>query len=255
MSNVFRRKLRQIQGRLLEAQQLGTRNLQVQSAREISFSFLRPVLILSAVDDDPFFSGKASDPARFHAAIRRFDEENAHDPNTELIEGTAQPRELVYAQRLTDWVMKLAPSASEELRLAARCQHLARWTLPRDTYEMTRAGYLRWRTALKTFHARRAGEILRETGYPELMVQRVQELNLKKNFPKDPDSRVLEDALCLVFLQYQLVDLASRTAEDKIINALQKSWKKMTPAGQAQALQLGLPPREKGLLARALQDD
>jgi hypothetical protein len=202
--------------------------------------------------DDAFSAAKVSDPVRFMAALRRFDEENALDPNMEIVEGAGLPRELVYAKRLTDWVMKLAPLASEELRLAARCQHIGRWQVPRDTYEMTRAGYLRWRSDLKALHARKAGEILHELGYPEEVIHRVQELNLKKNFPNDPESRVLEDALCLVFLQYQLADLASRTDEDKIINALQKSWKKMTPAGHAQALQLPFGPREKELLDRAL---
>ena len=205
------------------------------------------------VPDNPFYAVKVSDPARFTTAIRRFDEENARDPNTEIMDGAVHPRELLYAKRLSDWVMKLAPDASEELRLAARCQHIARWLIPRTTYEMTRAGYLRWRSDLKAFHARKAAEILREAGYPPEIIQRVEELNLKKNFPKDPESRVLEDALCLVFLQYQLADLAARTAEDKIINALQKSWKKMTAAARTLALQLSFAPREKALLEHALQ--
>src|SRR5437899_233735 len=112
--------------------------------------------------NDPFLTVPVRDPIRFQAAIRRFDEENARDPNTEVVDGAAQPRELVYARRLSDWVRKLAPAASEELRLAARSQHLCRWTIPRSSYEMTRAGYLRWRSDLKAFHARKAGEILRE---------------------------------------------------------------------------------------------
>jgi hypothetical protein len=202
--------------------------------------------------DDAAYAVGISDPVRFKAAIRRFDEENARDPNMEIVDGAAHPRELVYAERLSEWVMKLAPGASEELRLAARCQHIGRWQVPRDTYEMTRSGYLRWRSDLKALHAKKAGEILRETGYPEETIHRVQELNLKKNFPKDAQSRILEDALCLVFLQHQLAELASRTAEDKIINALQKSWKKMSPAGQAQALRLSFGAREKALLDRAL---
>src|SRR5258706_3260120 len=148
--------------------------------------------------------------------------------------------------------MRLAPAASEELRLASRCQHLCRWEIPRGRYEMTRAGYLRWRADLKKFHAAKAGEILRDTGYPDEIVIRVQELNLKKNFPRDPDSRVLEDALCLVFLEFQFADLASRTEEAKMINALQKSWKKMTPQGHVHALELPLGPPEKALLAKAL---
>jgi len=192
------------------------------------------------------------DAARFDAAIRRFDEENARDPNAETINGAPQPQEWIYARWLTDWVLKLRPGASEALRLAARCQHLCRWMIPRDSHPMTRAGYLQWREALKRFHAQKAAEILREVGYPEDTIRRVQELNLKRNFPHDAEGRVLEDALCLVFLEHQLTDLANKTSDDKVINALQKSWQKMTPTAQAAALKLSFGPRERALVDRAL---
>src|ERR1041385_5995356 len=117
--------------------------------------------------------------------------------------------------------------------------------IPREQYPMTQEGYLKWRTKLKEFHARKAGEILKSVGYPDELVQRVQELNLKKNFPRDPESRVLEDALCLVFLQHQLAPLADKTAEDKVIVALQKSWEKMSPAGRAGGLKLNYAARGK----------
>ena len=195
------------------------------------------------------------DPAKFEAALRRFDEENARDPNTEIEAGVSHPRELLYARRLTDWVMRLCPPASEALRLAARCQHLCRWQIPRQSHPMTRAGYLKWRTDLKQYHARKAGEILRELGYDDEMVRRVQDLNLKKNFPNDPEGRVLEDALCLVFLEFQFADLAAKTAEAKTINALQKSWQKMTEAARAEALKLNYGEREKALLNRVLARD
>ena len=185
--------------------------------------------------------------------MRRFDEENSRDPNTVIVDGVARPRELVYAQWLTDWLLKLNPRASEELRLAARCQHLCRWQVPRESYPMTRPGYLQWREGLTKFHAQKAGEILRSAGYPEDVVARVQSLNLKKNFPHDPEGRVLEDALCLVFLEHQFGDLARKTADDKVINALQKSWKKMTPAAQAQAKAIAYAPHERELLERALK--
>jgi Domain of unknown function (DUF4202) len=193
-----------------------------------------------------------SDPQRFEAAIRRFDEENGRDPNQVVIDGISRPRELVYAQWLTDWVLKLCPNASEELRLAARSQHICRWTVPRDSYPMTRTGYLQWREGLKKFHAKKAGEILAEVGYPPETIARVQSLNLKKDFPRDSETRVLEDALCLIFLERQFGELASKTSEEKMINALQKSWKKMTPAGREQALKLAYSPVEKALLEKAL---
>jgi hypothetical protein len=193
------------------------------------------------------------DPHRFETALRRFDEENSADPHIEQVAGTAHPRELLYAQWLTEWVLELCPAASEELRLAARCQHLCRWMMPRDSYPMTRAGYLKWREALKHFHARKAGEILREVGYPEDVIARVQSLNLKEDFPHDAEGRALEDALCLVFLEHQFGELASKTAEDKMINAVQRAWKKMTPAAQALALKLSYDPRAQALLQKALK--
>jgi hypothetical protein len=170
------------------------------------------------------------------------------------VDGKPQPRELIYAQWLTDWVLRLCPQASEALRLAARSQHLCRWTIPRDSYPMTRPGYLKWRADLKKFHAQKAGEILREVGYPEETIHRVQDLNLKKNFPQDAECRVLEDALCLVFLERQFADLASKSDDDKMINALQKSWKKMTPAAHAEALKLQFGPHEKALVQKALSN-
>jgi hypothetical protein len=194
-----------------------------------------------------------SAPARFHTAIRRFDEENAADPNTELADGVPQPRELLYAKRLSEWVERLVPDASEALRLAARCQHICRWSIPRDTYPMDRPGYLKWRADLKKLHAEKAGAILREAGYDEVMVEKVQALNLKKNFPEDPESRVIEDALCLVFLRHQLAGLAAKTDEEKVVNALRKSWKKMTEQARAEALKLDFSPHELALIRRALE--
>jgi hypothetical protein len=196
--------------------------------------------------------GKISNPAAFERAMRRFDEANAEDPNKEMVEGRVRPRELVYAERLTEWVVRLAPDASEELRLAARSQHLCRWQIPRERYEMNRAGYHRWRNELKAFHAGKAGEILKEAGYSEPVIARVQELNLKKNLPADPEIQILEDALCLVFLQHQLPELASKTTEEKMLNALRKSWNKMSRHARAEALQLPLSARERELLERAL---
>ena len=57
---------------------------------------------------------------------------------------------------------------------------------------------------------------IRSIGYPSETIARVQTLNLKENFPADPDSRVLEDALCLVFLERQLAALAARSTEEQM---------------------------------------
>ena len=118
---------------------------------------------------------------------------------------------------------------------------------------MTRVGYLKWRNELKAFHAQKASEILRNVGYADEVIHAVQALNLKKNFPRDPESQILEDALCLVFLQYQFADLAKKTSDEQMINALRKSWNKMTPAGREAALKLPYSENEQRLLKLALE--
>ncbi len=196
--------------------------------------------------------GSASDSSRFARALHLFDEANAQDPNVEVQDDKSSPRELLYSHRLYEWVLRLAPNASETLLLAARCQHICRWMIPRSSYEITRAGYLKWRNDLKAFHAQKAGEILAEVGYSQEVIRAVQTLNLKKNFPRDPESRILEDALCLVFLQHQFGALARKTSDEQMINALRKSWNKMTPSAHEAALKLPYSENERRLLKLAL---
>ena len=190
---------------------------------------------------------------RFSEAIRRFDEANGEDPHQIMVEAVPHPQELLYAKRLTEWVLRLSKDPSEPLLLAARSQHICRWTIPRHTYEMTRPGYLRWRADLKQFHASKSAEILHEVGYDEETITRVRDLNLKKLLGRDPDCQVLEDALCLVTLQYQLTDLVAKTDPAKMIEILRKTWKKMSPPGRDQALSLPYSETEKELMAKALE--
>src|SRR5688572_10882180 len=86
---------------------------------------------------------------RFRSAVKRFDAANSLDPN----ETGGVPDAVLYARRMTDRLDAFAPEASEVVRLAARCQHIRRWEIPRGTYPMTRAGYHQWRTRLGAFHA------------------------------------------------------------------------------------------------------
>jgi hypothetical protein len=195
---------------------------------------------------------RPAEPNRFRSALQCFDEANARDPNRVESSGSSHPREWLYSQWLTEWVLRLEPNASEPLRLAARAQHLRRWEIPRSLFPITRAGYLQWRERLKKFHAQEAGKILVDLNYPEEVVASVQALVLKKEFPTDAECQVLEDALCLVFLQHQFTDLAAKSSDQKMISVLQKSWKKMTPRAKQAALALSYGPNEKRLIEQAL---
>ena len=192
------------------------------------------------------------DSERLQHVLARLDRLNSDDPTTELVKGIARPRELVYSQRLTDWVLRLDPSASEALRIAARGQHVRRWTIPRSRYEMTRRGYLRWRETLKSYHAQTVAALMREEGYSEEEAERVRLLILKKHLGADPDTQTLEDALCLVFLETQFKDLKQKTADEKMTEVVRKTWKKMSAKARTEALRLPLDEPERKLLTEAL---
>ncbi len=181
--------------------------------------------------------------ARFQDAIARIDAANAADP---------RGIELPYSQRLSAWVERLAPNAPEPARLAARAQHICRWMSPRESYPEGRVGYLRWREDLKQFHAQKAGEILREAGYDDPTISRVQDLIRKRNFPRDPEGRIIEDALCLVFLETQFAETTTKTGEEKMIGILQKTWRKMTPQAREVALTLPMSTECRMLVEKAL---
>ena len=192
--------------------------------------------------------------ARFQDAIVRIDAANADDPETLRIDGADLPKELTHARMLTGWVRRLRPDADDVLLLAARAHHVRRWTIPRGEYPAGRRGYLRWRTALHQFHADEVERLLADAGYEEPVIGRVQQLVRKVNLRRDPDVQTLEDGLCLVFLDTQLGDLRRKHPESKLIDVLQKTWKKMSPRARELALELDLDADDCVLIERALAD-
>jgi hypothetical protein len=189
---------------------------------------------------------------RFQLAFDRFDALNAQDPNTELMDGRLEPKELIYARRMTAWLSRLAPDASEALQLATRAQHLMRWHIPRESFRKDRAGYIRWRTTLYDFHADRAAEVLRDVGYDDATVERVRSLIRKQNLKTDPESQTLEDVICLVFLENYFAEFARDHDEEKLVRILRKTWKKMSPRGHEAAMTLKLGPGEMEVISKAL---
>ena len=188
----------------------------------------------------------------FEKALTEIDRFNSQDPRQKIVDGVAHPQELTYSKSLTEWVLKLDPQASEALRIAARGQHIGRWTVPRAEYPADRSGYLRWREDLKLFHAGKVAGILRDVGYEEDFIQRVTSMMLKNNIKEDTDAQTLEDALCLVFFETQFMDLMEKTTVDKMKTLVRKTWKKMGAKGREIALQMKLPLEEKHFLESAL---
>lgn len=189
---------------------------------------------------------------RFAAALAAFDAANAADPHTEWVDGEPQPKELAYARRMTTWLARLAPNAPEAVQLAARSQHIRRWEIPRSDYPPGRDGYQRWRRTLYKFHAETAAQILREAGYEAETIERVKTLLQKKRLKLDPEVQLLEDVVCLVFLENYFADFSQQHDPAKVIEIVRKTWRKMSPQGHEAALALHLPPEAASLVEQAL---
>jgi len=185
-------------------------------------------------------------------AFQLFDDANKQDPNTEEFEGRSYPKEVLYGIRMTERLNAFAPKASEALRLTARCQHICRWEIPRESYEMNREGYLRWRQELKKFHAKKATAILEDVGYDQDTIGKVRFLLEKKQLKKNEETQTLEDVICLVFLEFYFEPFAHKHPEDKTIDILQKTWRKMSLNGQEAALKLPHSKFSLDLISKAL---
>lgn len=191
---------------------------------------------------------------RFEQAVRDFDAAHVEDPERVSTSAGERPWSVHYHARLAHWVDVLAPDASEPLRLAARCQHIRRWSIPRSDFPEGPLGYKKWRSTLALFHADEAESALRAAGYDDSVVERVRALLIKKGLKSDAEVMAFEDAICLTFLENQLASFATRHERDKLIDILQKTWAKMTPRGHAVAMDLaaGLPGALKALVQSAV---
>lgn len=188
------------------------------------------------------------------AAFVLIDQANSADPNTELDQDNiARPKELLYSQRMTARLNIFKTDASEALQIAARGQHIERWTSARSDYPEGRSAYKKWRANLGLFHAKRTAELAGEAGYSEESTQRIAYIVQKRGLNRDPESQALEDVICLVFLEHYLVDFAAKHSEEKLIDIIQKTWAKMSEQGHAAALELPYPADMLALIQKALK--
>lgn len=192
--------------------------------------------------------------SRFDLAVAAFERINAEDPRRERAGEVEWPRELLRARQLVQWVNRLAPGASEALRLAAHCQHIGRFRFPRTSHPEGRVGYLRWRTELSRRHAEIAREVLTAAGYELDTIASVQGIVQKQGLRSRPDVQTMEDALCLVFLEHEFSDFCAEHDDAKLLTIVRKTWAKMSPEARQLALQLSLSGRPYELVQRALAE-
>ena len=194
----------------------------------------------------------------YQTAIAAFDRANAEDPNMEMVDGREYPKELLYAQRMTEMQERYAPEASEAVKLAVRAQHIQRWKIPRSDYPMDKPNYMLWRTTLYKFHAETDGELMRQAGYDDEMIARTKLIISKKNLKSDPETQLMEDIVDLVFIEHYMIGFAEQHPEydeAKWIVIIKKTWNKMSSSAHEFALagKINLPEALVPLILKAVQ--
>lgn len=190
----------------------------------------------------------------FRQALAKIDAINSEDPTQEELDGQPIAKELLYSKRMSDKLDSFEPDAPEYLKIAARAQHIGRWKIARSSYPMDRVGYLRWREELKKMHAELTAAILEEVGYDAKFIEKVTHLIRKKQLKTDSETQLLEDVICLVFLENYFEEFAAKHEKDKVIDIVKKTWTKMSEKGHQAALQLSYSPESLLLIKEAVLD-
>ncbi|XPF95943.1 DUF4202 domain-containing protein [Colwellia sp. RE-S-Sl-9] len=189
---------------------------------------------------------------QLHSVFTAIDDINSEDPNTTIVNGKTQPKELLYGQYMSACINQYWPEANELLQIAVRAQHIKRWHLKRTEFDVGKAGYLKWRIEQGKFHAELTKNIMIEHGYSEEDAETTAKLLRKEKIKSNPDTQTLEDVACLVFLQHYFDEFAAKHTEEKIIRILQLTWRKMSDQGHEIALKLTLPEHLAALVGKAL---
>lgn len=169
---------------------------------------------------------------RLAEVIADIDATNDADPDRS--EGAPAAR--LYGERLTAELERLFPGASDELRIAARGQHIERWTSPRAAYPEGREGYLTWRRDLGAFHARRVGEIMAARGYDSDSIDRVGRMIRKEGIKRDAEVQALEDVICFAFLRWYFHPFAEGRDPEALLRIVVRTARKMSGTARARAL-------------------
>lgn len=192
---------------------------------------------------------------RYEATIRAIDAANVEDPRRTVVGGEARPYEVVYAERMSERLAAMYPDASELLRIAARAQHVRRWDIPRNSYPEGRNGYNEWRKACREHHGEIIARIMSEAGYSDDDIDHVVMIVKKEQLKKDRDSQALENVVDVVFIEHYFDEFLGKYAkydDDKIIDIVGKTLRKMSPKGHEAALALAMPERTRKLIEAAV---
>ena len=177
---------------------------------------------------------------------------HASDIAKETFNNHEYPSELLYSKRMMQILELISPSASNQIRIAAQCQHIKRWNVERSLFPMDRKGYHQWRQAVMSYQLEQTKEILLKHKVHEGDIDEIIETLSNQGNKSYPNSQLIEDTACLVFLKWYLEPFAQKHETDKVIDILRKTHRKISETGLEAISKLELSDNVKLLLQQAI---
>ncbi len=170
---------------------------------------------------------------QYNAAIELIDAIHNQDPSTVTFEGVEVKAELQYSQRMLSMLEKVQPKALLELKLAAQCQHMSRWSIPRATFSMDKKGYYQWRAAIMEYQLNITSTVLKQAEVNDESIEVIVDALKNKADKTNLNASIIEDTACLTFIKWYLVPFAGQFDVYKAKIILQKTANKMSDKGLA----------------------
>ena len=98
---------------------------------------------------------------------------------------------------------------------------------------------------------------MRQAGYDNAMIERVKKAVGKRGIKSNPETQILEDVASLIFIEHYMLAFAQSKPdydEEKWLEIIRKTWKKMSKSAQAFALsgRIKLPEPLVPLITKAI---
>jgi len=142
--------------------------------------------------------------------------------------GIEHPSELLYSKRMLDMLELFCPGSPNYLKIAAQCQHLKRWGVPRDNYPYDRRGYHEWRREVMEYQLGETYRILSVVGIEDSDIQQIIDVLRNQGDKTNEDAQIIMDTACLTFLKWYMEPFASKHESSKVIDILKKTMRKMS---------------------------
>lgn len=188
---------------------------------------------------------------QYHKAKEKINQEHSLDLTFNTEGGIEYPAELLYSNRMLSILELVLPESSNVMKIAALCQHLKRWQIPRDNFPYDRRGYHEWRRVVMDYQLEQTRLVLSDVGIEKDDITQITTILKEQGNKLNRDSQIIMDTACLVFLKWYMEPFSAKHQHEKVFDILKKTMRKMSSNGIKLIAKLDLSTSSQHLIEQA----